>query len=254
MPRFYSPFRWPLPGVSHWGIRLAALITAGLVGAVLAQDTRVSDQERDLVQKVHEARRAYQSSLERLRSFYHYDSNQEKRSWVEKELTDYHMVVKNPYILEFDLPSRDLRPTKNITKANLIFRDAMEWMNQPFTVDKRANYVRAELLLRRMIQDYPDSDKLFEACYYLGEIYSSKYYKQYRRAAAYYERVLDYQPNTSLNARVRAAYIHETELADRRRAIELYQEVLKRETNISHTREAKKRLDALLGQRGPARQ
>lgn len=236
-----------------------SLIGAGwLAGSatVLSQEAkRATDQETELVKKVFEARDAYQASLERLRAFYIHTNNDENRQWVDKELTEYHLMVKSPYVLELDLPPADLKPDTSIPKANRLLREAVDWKDKRSMLDRDRgeNYKRAELLLRRLLTDYKKSDKISEACYYLGEIYSSKYFAQYRRSVAFYERAFLYQPNTSLDARLRAANVYDKYLADRRRAIELYQEVLGREIDPAQTKEARKRLDDLLGTKAAAR-
>ncbi|QDU60843.1 hypothetical protein Pan216_16950 [Planctomycetes bacterium Pan216] len=238
-----------------WAVVTLSGITgiAFLGGQLVASDDH-PDQEQSLVQRVHEARDAYQASLERLRAYYVQTQDSEAQRWVEQELTAYHMILKTPYILNLDLPSRDLRPDSSIINANQIFRQALDWLNKSSFTEREANYKRAELLLQRLVHDYPRSDKLDEACYYLGQIYSSKYFQQYRRAAAYYERVFHYEPNTNLDARNRAAFLYENYIADRRRAVELYQEVLRREVDPEKTREANKRLSALLNNRTAQRQ
>lgn len=247
-----------------WKIGAAGcgLAAAGwLVGAATAigQDSkdgkRANDQELELVKKVYESRDGYQASLERLRAFYIHTSNEENRQWVEKELTEYHLMVKSPFILDLDLPAADLKPDASIPKANRLLREAIEWKEKRSLMDRDRgeNLKRAELLLRRLLNDYKRSDRISEACYHLGDIYASKYFQQYRRAVAFYERSFLYQPNTSLDSRLKAAGVYDRYLSDRRRAIELYQEVLGRETEPTQTKEARRRLDDLLGTRTSAR-
>jgi hypothetical protein len=206
---------------------------------------QITDQERELVKGVYEARRNYQASLERLRSYYVQISHEENRYWVEKELTDFHLALKAPYILDMDLPSPSLKPSKNNPQANKMFREALEWLNRA-GIDKEENTKRAEILLQRILRDFPDCDKIDEACYYLGEIYSSRYFQMYRRSVAYYERVTLYAPDTNLDARLRAAYIYERHLGNSQKAVSLYQEILAREVDPNQTREARRRLDTLL--------
>ena len=130
-----------------------------------------------------------------------------------------------------DLPSASLKPTKNDTKANRIFREALDWLNKP-GLEKEQNTKRAEILLQRVLHDHKDSDKVDEACYYLGEIYATKYFQMYRRSVAYYERVFLYSPDTNLDARLRAAYIYEKNLGNSQRAITLYREIGERSIPI----------------------
>lgn len=205
----------------------------------------ITEQERELVRNVYEAREEYQASMERLRSYYAQINHEENRFWVEKELTDFHLALKSPYILDMDVPSSSLKPRKNDSKANQIFRDALDWLNRP-GLDREDNTKRAEILLQRILRDHKDSDKIDEACYYLGEIYSSRYFQMYRRAVAYYERVIVYEPDTNLDARLRAALLYERQLGNAQRAIAMYQEILSREIDPDQTREARRRLDSLV--------
>jgi len=85
---------------------------------------------------------------------------------------------------------------------------------------------RAEILLQQLLTNYPESDKIGDTAYQLGDLYESKAYKQYRRAAYYYERSFQWNPTTQLDARMKAARLYDHQLVDRKRAAELYQEVI----------------------------
>ncbi len=227
----------------------AVMLSAGWVflsqSSLVADELNsISDQERELVRNVYDTRKKYQESLERLRSYYSQISHEENTVWVEKELTGYHLNLKSPYILDMDLPATTLKPGKNDTKANRMFREALDWLNRP-GLDREENTKRAEILLQRILQEHKESDKIDEACYYLGEIYSSRYFQMYRRAVAYYERVFLYEPDTNLDARLRAANIYERNLGNSQQAISLYQQILSREIDPDQTREARRRLDLL---------
>lgn len=214
---------------------------------------KLSRQEQMLVKAVHTSRDEYQASLERLRGFYVREKNVEMQYWVEQELSQYHMMVKDPYILDYDLPSKDLKPNQNVAEANKILSDARAHLERPSLTETAKNYHRAELLLRRLINDYRQSDKVDDACYYLGEIYSSKYFEQYRRAVAFYERVFWYDPATNYPARLKAAIVYEKNLEDKEKAKKLFQDVLQRHSDPTQTREARRHLDKLLGSKQPKR-
>lgn len=210
---------------------------------------RNSEQERELVRRLYKSRDEYQISLERLRAYYVHTGDVQNQLWTEEELKQYHMIIKNPYILDMDLPSPDLKPDTNIAAANELFRGALEWKSKRtlyLSAERDQNLKRAELLFQKLIHEYPRSNKLDESCYHLGDIYASKPYVQYARAIAYYERVFLYEPNTNLDARLKAARLYETQINDKPRAMELYQEVLNREADATQTRDAKRRLDALI--------
>src|SRR5581483_3561802 len=92
---------------------------------------------------------------------------------------------------------------------------------------------------------YPESDKIDDAAYQLGDIYESKSYKQYRRAAQYFERCFQWNPNTQFDARLRAARLYDKYLQERTRAMELYRDVTTHETDPKHIAEAQKRMGEL---------
>jgi lantibiotic modifying enzyme len=83
----------------------------------------------------------------------------------------------------------------------------------------------------------------------LGDIYESKAYKHYRRAAQYYERCYQWNPKTQHEARLRAARIYDKQINERARAIELYREVTTHETDPRRIQEATRRLTDLSGGR-----
>ena len=98
------------------------------------------------------------------------------------------------------------------------------------------------MLFQQILTNYPQSDKIDDAAYMLGDIYESKAYKHYRRAALYFERCFQWNPNTQFDARLRAARLYDKHLQERSRAVELYRDVTTHETNPKWIAEAQKRL------------
>ena len=106
-----------------------------------------------------------------------------------------------------------------------------------------------DLLFQQVLTRHPQSDKISDAAYQLGDIYESKAYRQYRRAAAYFERCFQWNPKTHFDARLRAARLYERNVKDRTRAIEIYKEITTHETDAKRIEEANKRLTELGGSR-----
>src|SRR5262249_52386569 len=104
---------------------------------------------------------------------------------------------------------------------------------------------RAEILLQRILTEYPQSTKISDAAYHLGDIYESKACKQYRLSAAYFERCFQWDPKTGTDARIRAARLFEKQLNDRVRASQLYKEIITHETKEKMSEEAKARLQEI---------
>jgi len=199
----------------------------------------------DLVEKVLNARKEYQTSLEALRAHYINVGEIEKAKWAEEELLNYHRISKQAYLLELDVPPPTLQANENIPDANEYYRRAMQYKDKGWGQEYIDNQKRAEILLQQILSSYPNSDKISDAAYQLGEIYESKPYKQYQRSALYFERCFQWNSRTQLDARLRAARIYDRNLTERNKAIELYREVTTRELDPKRVAEAQKRISDL---------
>jgi tetratricopeptide (TPR) repeat protein len=203
----------------------------------------------ELVERLLAARREYQMALEGLRKHYLAAGDIERTRWAEEELKQYHLIAKQAYRLELDVPIPGLKALHNIPKANDLYRWAMTFKGRGWSTEYLYNQRRAELLFQQLLSEYPESDKIDDAAYQLGDIYESSAYKQYRRAAQYFERCFQWNPNTQFDARMRAARLYDKHLLERGRAIELYREVITHEIDPKRLEEAKKRLADLNGSR-----
>jgi hypothetical protein len=196
----------------------------------------------ELVERLLAARREYQHSLENLRAHYVTAGDIERARWAEEELKQYHMINKQAYRLELDVPPPTLQAAYNIPEANQLFVQAMSFKDKGFGSDYVANQRRAEILLQKLLTNHPQSDKISDAAFQLGDIYESKAFHQFGRAAAYYERCFQWNPKTQFDARLRAARLYDRQLNERNRAIELYREITTHETDAKRIAEAQKRL------------
>jgi TolA-binding protein len=111
------------------------------------------------------------------------------------------------------------------------------------------NQRRAELLLQQVLTKYPTSNRIGEVAYLLGDLYESSAFKQYRRAAAYYERCFQWSPSAPFDSRIRAARLYDKKVQDRTRASEIYQEISTHETDPKIKAEADTRVRELKGGR-----
>src|SRR5437764_1461394 len=131
----------------------------------------------ELVERLLAARRDYQVSLEQLRTHYMSVGDSERAHWAEEELRQHHRVLKQAYRLELDVPPPTLQAAYNIPEANDLYRRAMAYKDKGWGNDYTDNQRRAELLLQQLLTSYPQSDKIADASYMLGDIYESKAYK-----------------------------------------------------------------------------
>jgi TolA-binding protein len=196
----------------------------------------------ELVERLLAARRDYQTTLEQLRAYYQSTGDVERMRWAEDELRQYHRISKQAYSLELDVPPPTLSATQNIPEANELYRRAMTYKDKGWGNEYTDNQRRAEILLQQLLSQYPQSNKIGDAAYQLGDLYESKASKQYRRAALYFERSFQWNPNSQLDGRLRAARLYDRQLMERSKAMELYREVAAHETDPKRLQEAQKRL------------
>lgn len=202
-------------------------------------------RDADLVERLLAARKEYQVSLENLRTHYVNLGDIERARWAEDELIQFHRISKNPFLLELDVPPPNLQGTTNIPEANEIYRRSMTYKDKGWGNDYIDNQRRAEILLQQLLSNFSTSNKISDTAYQLGDLYESKAYKQYHRAALYYERSHQWNPLTSTDARLRAARIYDRMGIDKVRAVELYKEIVQQETDTQRIQEAQRRLTDL---------
>lgn len=201
----------------------------------------------ELVERLLEARKNHAAALRDLYEYYRKTGDVQRMKWAEDELKQYHRLPHYAYRLDLDLPSPKLQPLYNIAKANDLYRDALRYKDRGLGTDYIDNQKRAEILFQQLLSEYPQCTKIGDAAYQLGEIYESRAFRHYERAAAYFERCVRWQPDTPLDARLRAARLYDRELKNRTKAIELYRQVVDFETEPNRLQEARRRLADLNG-------
>jgi TolA-binding protein len=245
------PYRWFIP-----------LVVTAVLGAPAAQAQNPASSpapgartpgsvpsDIESVERVLSARRELQVSLEKLRAHYLAVGDLERAGWAEEELRQFHRIPKQAYRLELDVPPPTLQAAYNIPEANELYRRGMTYKDKGWGTDYVDNQRRAELLFQQILTNYPQSDKIDDAAYQLGDIYESRVYRQYRRAAQYFERCFQWNPNTQFDARLRAARLYDRYLQERSRAMELYREITTHETDPKRIAESQKRIADLSGRK-----
>lgn len=202
----------------------------------------------DLVKRTIAARKEYEDSLKELRGHYVKAGDKQRTDWTEQELMAFHLMFKPSYNLDVsDVPPPTLEATLNVKEANELFKHAMEYKGRGLGTEFILNQRRAEVLFRELLEKYPHSDKIGDVAFQLGEIYESRAYKQYDRAARYYERSFQWVKGSQLDGRLRAAILYDRQLNDRTKAIELYRSVVEHDIHPEHIKLAQKRLEELTG-------
>jgi hypothetical protein len=206
----------------------------------------VSDVE--LVEKTNAARKEYEASLKKLWEHYQRAGDRLRAKWVEDELMGFHMLHKPSYNLDVqDVPPPTLEAKVNVREANDLFKAAMTYKGKGLGDDYVLNMRRSELLLREVLEKYPNSDKIGNVAYELGDLYESRAYRQYDRAAKYFERSFQWVKGSRTDARMRAAVLYDRQLNERTKAIELYRSVVEHDLDADRIKTAERRLAELTG-------
>jgi tetratricopeptide (TPR) repeat protein len=236
------PCRWS--NLLVCGLLAGALATAACGQSVAPVGTGkpAASSDIELVEKLLVARREYQKVLVQLRRHYESAGDLERKKWAEDELREFNRMNKQAFRLELDVPPPTLQATTNIPEANKLFTKAMSYKDKGWNTDYIDNQHRAEILLQQLLTEYPQSNRISDAAYELGDIYESKAFHQYRRAAAYFERCYQWNPMTHFDARLRAARLYDHQVLDRTKAMDIYREATTHETDPRRTDEATKRL------------
>jgi TolA-binding protein len=235
----------PYRRLAPWIVLTAMAIIAG---APFAQQPapKGNNGEFELVSRLIAAQKEYQKSLENVRLHYLKVGDVEKAKWAEEELRQYHRIPKQVFIVDLYIPPPTLQGHTNVPEANKLLTWAIgTFKDKGWNTEYVDNQRRAEILLKDLLTKYPQSDKISDAAFHLGDIYESKAYKQYNVAAVYYERCFQWNPKTHFDARMRAARLYDYEVKNRSRAIELYKEITTHETDPKRIQEANKRLSEL---------
>jgi tetratricopeptide (TPR) repeat protein len=195
-----------------------------------------------LVERVIACRKEYQQALEALKAYYASIHDVKRGKWAEDELVQFNRIVKEPFRMDLDAPPPKLQPMYAVAEANELYRRALTFKDKGWGMDYTDNQHRAEMLLQKLLTEHPQSDKIADAAYMLGDIYEGRAFNQPHRAVIYFERVFQWQPSTATDARLRAARLYDRKLGERSRAVELYREVLAKETDTRRRQEAERRL------------
>lgn len=241
-------------------VLVAPLLLAGCEGSTRRHDKRVVDitppkddldadsdappadlpQVSDEVEDMMAAREAYIQRLIELERIYLESGNTEKANWARRQREQTEKVEVYPYLSE-KAPeySSQAVPLESIPEADSIYNDAYAqyktFVGIPFIGFTKLNTKDAKdaaMKFRRILREYPTSDKVDDAAYYCGVIY-----KEFLReddpdnelALRYFKWALELNPETPHPVRFDMAVVYHYRLHDHARAVELYNEVL--ETN-----------------------
>jgi tetratricopeptide (TPR) repeat protein len=98
---------------------------------------------------------------------------------------------------------------------------------------------------KKILDEYPESDKTDDAAYELANIYEGHHFKDYEGAAFYYVKCYELNPHTERPARFKAARVYDKYLSDYAEAVRNYEMALETCKETEYLKIAKPRLDEL---------
>jgi len=129
---------------------------------------------------------------------------------------------------------------QDVEDANILFKDALMY-KKSFSKEKRVTAIKR---LEKLIQKYPESDKVGDAAFEIVEIYASGYFNDYESAAKYYMKSYQLNPKLKLPALLKAAEMY-NKIADYSMARAIYRQAAVYSPDAKTCQKAQKRLSVL---------
>lgn len=180
----------------------------------------LKSREEQLIHAVIVSRENYRKTLNEIMEYYQSTGNQLR---LQKARGERDALDKVPQPLYTDEGLGNVRTGltfRDIEEANMLFKDALIYKKSL----KKENRVTAIKHLEKLIQEYPDSNKVGDAAYEIAEIYESGYFNDYESAARYYIKSYQLNPHIEQPALFKAAEIYERKLADVNKAKAIYKQ------------------------------
>ncbi len=234
--------RWMLCLASSLGLFVLLSTSEAVEPGAGAAKRPTGKGDLQMVERLLSARKEYQSTLEALRAYYIGMGDIERARWAEEELVQFHRINKYPFRLDLVVPPPTLPGDKNVPEANELYRQALKFKDRGYGQDFIDNQHRAELLFQQLLTNYPQSDKISDTAYQLGDIYESKAFRQYDHAAIYFERCFQWNSKTQFDARLRAARLYERYQSERGHALEIYRDITTHEIDPKRVEEAQRKV------------
>jgi hypothetical protein len=206
-----------------------------------------------LVEELSRSRKAYARSMLALRDYYSTRANATKLEWINTEYVAFDKGPKPMYLGVAELGAATLRPTRRIEAADKLYEEGLQMkdypaMPAPISNPGKDTYLKKALeKFQTIIEKYPDSDKIDDAAFRMGEIYGGWYFEDWTRAVQCYERCWQWNPHTPLPAVLNAAKIYDEHLKNRAKAVELYNRVLTESNNPDQVKQAREAIKNLTG-------
>jgi len=204
--------------------------------------------EVGLAEEVARTRKAYARALTALKDFYVARGTVTKIEWASSELDALDKVPKIQYLSIAEVAGPNLRPVRRIEAADQLYAEGLHYKDYPAFPPGKKDYLKIALeKFQTVIEKYPQSDKIDDAAFRMGEIYGGWYFNDFARAVESYQRCWQWNPQTEHPALFNAAKIYDEKHKNRVKAVELYNRVVAESPNEDLRKQAADRIKALTG-------
>lgn len=200
----------------------------------------------DKVEALMDTREQYLGQLRELEKLYLQAGDSTKADWARRQRALTEAVEVYPYLSAATTEHRaEVSPQETIPEADAIFNKALAIHNEVKLIplagvlpNNKKKAREALGMFKKVLKEYPTSDKVDDCAFYCGEIY-----KEYLReddpsdelSVRYYQWAAALDPKTPHPTRFQCAVVYDFRRHDRARAIELYNQVLDTEENANHS-------------------
>jgi TolA-binding protein len=204
----------------------------------------MKSREEQVINTIKSSRVSYKNALTELIQFYMDIGYHLRLQKARKELKALNKVPQLKYLTAKEDVS-DISPTKNIEEANILFQDGKNYKNILNLTGRKSKLTYAVARFKKILDEYPESDKTDDAAYELANIYEGHHFKDYEGAAFYYVKCYELNPHTERPARFKAARVYDKYLSDYAEAVRNYEMALETCKETEYLKIAKPRLDEL---------
>ncbi len=206
--------------------------------------TDMKSREIQISNAITSARDNYKNALEEIIQYYMDIGNHLRLKSARKELRALNKVPQRRYLSAKEMIT-DISPSKNIEDANILFEDGKAYKNPLNIIKRKEKLTSAVARFKKIIEDYPESDKADDAAYELAGIYESYYFRDYENAAFYYVKCYNLNEKTDEPARFKAARVYDNHLEDYVEAARHYKMALETCKKTEYLSIAETRLEQL---------
>jgi len=206
--------------------------------------SEMKSNEGQIVNTIISSRETYKNALTELIQFYMDIGYHARVKKARKELKALNKIPQLKY-LSADEDVSEINPTQNIEEANILFQDGKNYKNILNLSSRKSKLTYAAARLKKILDDYPESDVADDAAYELAEVYESRHFKDYEGSAFYYKKCYELNPHTDRPARFKAARVYDNYLGDYAEATRNYEMALETCKETEYLKIANERLDEL---------